>query len=105
MTTHEVYVCEGCGREFTSESYARDHEADCRQHQEHAPILVWRFQDAPMKLQGLSRHGGDEDWLAVVPPYLKDAWIGWLDTGPFGCCSVSQHDQEDGSVVHIGAHA
>jgi hypothetical protein len=26
-------------------------------------IKVWAWQDAPEALRGLSRHGGDEDWL------------------------------------------
>jgi hypothetical protein len=68
-------------------------------------IKVWKFHDAPEELQKLSQHGGDEDWLALVPPALKDEWIPWLDTGTFGCCSIDKHLQEDGSTVFIGAHA
>jgi len=49
--------------------------------------------------------GDFNDWLAVVPPYLKDERIPWLDTGSFGCCDVSKHEREDGSTVYIGAHA
>ena len=70
------------------------------------PIRVWRFQDAPKDLAALSRDGGDEDWLALVPVYLRNAYISWLeDGGPFGVCSVSRHDLPDGRVVFIGAHA
>ncbi len=69
-------------------------------------IQVWRFRDAPEELQALSCHGGDEDWLAVVPPGLANDWLGWMDEGtPFGCCSVSEHALPDGSIVRIGAHA
>ncbi len=28
-------------------------------------VVVWRFDEAPAELRVLSRHGGDEDWLAV----------------------------------------
>lgn len=68
-------------------------------------ILVWRFYEAPQDFQGLSGHGGDEDWVAFVPAAFGDDWIGWMDSGtPFGCCDVSRHPI-DGGVVYIGAHA
>lgn len=71
-----------------------------------APIMVWRFEEAPQELQALSPHGGDEDWLAIVPKFMADAWIPWLDSGSsFGVCDVSQHELEDGSIVFIGAHS
>ena len=72
---------------------------------EPAPILVWQFRDAPKELQLLSTHGGDEDWLAVVPPHLSEAYIPWLEYGPFGCCDITRHELPDGRVVYIGAHA
>jgi hypothetical protein len=68
-------------------------------------IRVWRFDDAPEEFRELSGHGGDEDWLAVVPGPLADEYIGWLDHGPFGCCDISRHPLSDGSIVYIGAHA
>lgn len=69
-------------------------------------IQVWKFHEAPEHLQKLSEHGGDEDWLALIPPHLKDDYLGWMDTGTqFGCCHVSEHRLEDGSVVRIGAHS
>lgn len=42
-------------------------------------IRVWRFDDAPEELRDLSHHGGDEDWLALIPPafaYLFAAMAG-----------------------------
>lgn len=69
------------------------------------PIMVYRFEDAPQHLQDLSTHGGDEDWLAVVPPHLADEYIGWLEHGSFGVCDISEHPMDDGSVIKIGAHA
>jgi hypothetical protein len=70
-----------------------------------AAYLVWPFYGAPGALRALSCHGGDEDWVALVP-------VGW-DTGPawardgggFGCCSVSDYVLPDGRTVLIGAHA
>ena len=70
------------------------------------PILVWRFEDAPAEYRALSKHGGDEDWVALVPAVYADAWIGWMVEGtPFGCCEVSVHPLGNGDTVRIGAHA
>lgn len=68
-------------------------------------IRVWRYADAPTALRALSTHGGDEDWVAWVPPGFE-GYIGWLDEGgSFGCFSVSVHEMVDGSRVYIGAHS
>ena len=70
------------------------------------PIMVWKFSEAPLELRKLSSHGGDEDWLAILPASMKDDWIPWMESGSsFGCCDVSEHVLEDGRVVRIGAHA
>lgn len=69
------------------------------------PIRIWRFRDAPLSLKELSNHGGDEDWLALIPPKLADVYIPWLEeNSQFGCCAVSTHELADGSVVKIGSH-
>jgi hypothetical protein len=68
-------------------------------------IKVWRFKDAPKEFRDLSTHGGDEDWLAHVPEELAGAYISWIESGAFGCCDVSEHFLDDGSVIRIGAHA
>ena len=72
-------------------------------------IRVWLFEDAPEELRSLSTNGGDEDWVALLPPKLADyAWIGWLAEGsPFGCASVETHTHPElpGYVVKIGCHA
>ena len=70
------------------------------------PILVWRFHEAPIELRDLSPHGGDEDWLAVIPPDMEVP--NWIDSGSaFGACDVSEHAHptKDGWKVCIGAHA
>lgn len=72
------------------------------------PISVWRFYDAPDDLRALSPHGGDEDWLAEIPPSYADDYLGWMEDGTsFGCCSVSAHAHptKPGWSVRIGAHA
>lgn len=35
-------------------------------------ILVWDWEDAPPELKELSPHGGDEDWVALVPHGLRE---------------------------------
>lgn len=70
-------------------------------------FLIWEFQNAPEELRALSRHGGDEDWLAVVN--AADAWAFEELVGEsgsrFGCCDVSRHPLTDGRLCFIGAHA
>lgn len=71
-------------------------------------IRVWRFEDAPEELKALSNHGGDEDWLALIPPRLAKEWIPWMDSGSsFGRCDVSdcEHPELPGFRVRIGAHS
>lgn len=69
-------------------------------------IIVWKFDDAPEDLRNLSRNGGDEDWLAVVPAHMANEWIGWLeDPTPFGVCCIQEEILADGRKVVIGSHA
>lgn len=68
-------------------------------------IRVWAWEETPEHLKALSTHGGDEDWVAFVPPHYADHWIGWLESGtPFGVCEVYKYECSNG-VVYIGAHA
>lgn len=67
-------------------------------------IIVWSFYDAPGELRCLSNHGGDEDWIALLPAGMDRP--SWMESGSsFGCCDVSEHELEDGRRVYIGAHA
>lgn len=67
-------------------------------------VTVWRFDEAPIELRSLSTHGGDEDWLAILPPGQTAPL--WAAPGSqFGVCDVSEHELLDGSTVLIGAHA
>ncbi len=67
-------------------------------------IIVWEFHNAPDELKALSRNGGDEDWIVVVPPGINDAYVPWIaatDT----CNEPDRFELPDGSVVFIGCHA
>ena len=67
-------------------------------------IIIWEWWDAPGELRILSPHGGDEDWVALVPKEMSQP--SWMETGTnFGCCDVSEHELDDGRRVFIGAHA
>ncbi len=71
------------------------------------PIKVWRFHEAPEEYQALSPHGGDEDWVALIPTSSNpNDYYPWMEKGsPFGVCDVSEHELPDGSVIRIGAHS
>jgi len=68
-------------------------------------IKVWRFDDAPKEYQNLSKNGGDEDWIALVPKKLNKNYIGWLDSSSFGCCHIYTYKLNNGNVIYIGCHA
>lgn len=69
-------------------------------------VFVWSYYDAPQVYRHLSPHGGDEDWLAWIPPALAEEDYPWMASGSFfGCCDVSEHELADGALVRIGAHA
>ena len=72
------------------------------------PILVWSFKNAPNEFRNLSENGGDEDWVAVIPPNSVNKYISWMDEGtPFGCCNVEyyKHPNKNGYQVAIGSHS
>jgi hypothetical protein len=75
-------------------------------------IMLYRYPTAPLELQALSQHGGDEDWIAVVPESWKDRYhLAFLEGGIagnwFGCSDVSQHTHPNypNQLIFIGAHA
>jgi len=63
-------------------------------------ILIFPWEEAPPQYRELFSQGGDEDWLAIVPPNL--GWINWLDH--FGSC-VTSYQITDGWIVYVSAHA
>lgn len=68
-------------------------------------ITVWEWRSAPVALRDLSLHGGDEDYVALIPPGVDPdprwAWEG----GNFGVCRVQRELLRSGHTVLIGAHA
>lgn len=70
------------------------------------PILVWRYHNAPKELQ-ISTNGGDEDWLAELPPDFTDDYIPWIESSSFGGYETLEmpHPTKTGWTIRIGVHA
>jgi hypothetical protein len=64
-------------------------------------IRVWSWKDAPDEYKALSNHGGDEDWVALIPCDLPDLWVRL----PFDAIYMSSHNVGLLGTVYIGAHA
>ena len=68
-------------------------------------IMVWPFYEAPEIYRSLSEHGGDEDYIAVIPSGLNiDSYVRWLEA-PYFANDVQIVHLNNGDVVYIGAHA
>jgi hypothetical protein len=66
-------------------------------------IVVWKWHDAPGELRAVSEHGGDEDWVALLP---DEDTPSWMDSGgSFAICHLQIAPLGDGRFVAIGAHA
>lgn len=88
--------------------FVEDHNKKEPKKNSHNYIKIWKFQDSPKKLAALSTNGGDEDWLALVPPNLADTWMPWLtDNEMFGCPPISKYEHPDypEHIIYIGCHA
>jgi hypothetical protein len=72
-------------------------------------IKIWQFHDAPKELRNMSISGGDEDYLALIPPNYVGEYFGFLDSESFGCCSIYEIKIDSGVykgyLVLIGTHA
>lgn len=66
-------------------------------------IVIWKWWDAPGELRALSEHGGDEDWVALLPDEDTPSWM--ESGGPFAVCRLQVEPLGDGRFVAIGAHA
>lgn len=64
-------------------------------------VRVWDWEHAPEALRELSRWGGDEDWIALVPPGLEQpSWVERLTV--YG---VQETVLDDGARVFIWARS
>lgn len=45
------------------------------------PIQIWKFDQAPSIYKEMSNSGGDEDWIALIPPALFEYGLPfWLES-------------------------
>jgi len=73
------------------------------------PILIWFFDDAPEEFRRMSTCGGDEDWVALIPPHYINVYFSELsflteiikDSGE----NIKSYDFYDGSIIQIQSHA
>jgi len=68
-------------------------------------ISYWEFRDAPEDLRHMSEHGGDEDWLAVIPHDMMTPHHWQSGTYCDDNISRTPHPYVKGLDVVIGAHA
>ena len=73
-------------------------------------IKLWLWKDAPEEYKRLSGHGGDEDYVLLIPPaVLKtkggNALLSALTSYHTSLGWPEEHRLEDGSVLIIFAHA
>lgn len=103
LGAREIYREEGSDGGVQACSYALDLLAD--EDVRVLPVMqVWRFDDAPEELRRLSRHGGDEDWVVMVPAgYEPVTAMNLVERLTVSDSEV--HIQPDGSAVYITAHA
>ena len=66
---------------------------------------LWMFHDAPRELRDLSSHGGDEDWVLLVPKSMDASCYMDSIAAAIGVCGTSRDVLPNGDVVYIGAHA
>ena len=65
------------------------------------PLLVWEWDKTPAAFRNLSLHGGDEDWVALLPKGMEEPI--WLER--IGVSDTEVTELPCGAKVYIGAHA
>lgn len=65
-------------------------------------IVVWPFEKAPKVYQEMSNNGGDEDWVALVPPTILYLPL-WLDH--LGSDQPQEYEIAEKFRIFIGSHA
>lgn len=66
-------------------------------------LAMWRFEQAPPLLAALSQHGGDEDWVVLIPPDFGELPF-WMSEGTSFASSVDIYDLPEGWQLLISAH-
>ncbi len=70
-------------------------------------ILIYEFDDAPQNLQMLSIHGGDEDYVVIIPNYIlekNDNYIMMFEGMGFYSKQVAYHEDYPDCTIYISSH-
>ena len=65
--------------------------------------ILWAFKEAPIEYQELSRHGGDEDWVILIPTEFNEFSESYL-VDRLTVCDCESYET-DGGRIYITAHA
>lgn len=69
-------------------------------------IRIWGFHDAPEPFCSFMNQGGDEDWLALVPPSHSESYLSWLDEGStFVVCNREEKLLPSGCRLIVSTHS
>jgi len=88
------------------------------------PVTIWQWDEAPEEYRDLSTHGGDEDYVVLIPSgWVESYLVGGAEVEDpvyevtlthyqlqlmidrLGACDTSYHRLSDGSFIAIGVHA
>lgn len=75
------------------------------------PIKIWEFEDAPEEYQAMTKHGGDEDYVALLPKEYEGVYHPILDAiradggSWFSVCGSDKYKLDSGDTLLISAHA
>jgi hypothetical protein len=68
-------------------------------------IEIWAFEDASKELRGLSRHGGDEDYIVIIRDESLRGILSDLESNVFLDTYSWHMHMHNGEQIWIGAHA
>lgn len=69
-------------------------------------ILIYQFYDAPEELQQLSEHGGDEEWIIIIPNTILNKHHGYISMfeQKFIDNQEVEHENYPDCTIYISAH-
>jgi hypothetical protein len=69
------------------------------------PILLWRYEEAPLSYKETGDNGGDEDWVAFVPDGVEVPWWIEQDGGTHFAVCESKEFAVEGGRIFVGSHS
>ena len=71
----------------------------------HPFIKIWAYKDLPIQYDAYIEDKDDIDYVALLPPEYQNVYVGFLENGSFGCCSVKDIDLPKRFTLKVGYHA